>query len=90
MIDSADSARINEAAEELRLMFGEAELQNAKFLVFLNKMDLKNALSASDITSKLALKDVKQVYHIQACSAVEGTGVMEGLEWLATSLRGKK
>lgn len=41
------------------LQLGEEELQSAVLLVFANKQDLPNALSASEMTDALKLRDLR-------------------------------
>lgn len=87
VVDSNDRERINEAADELHRMVGEDELKDAIVLVFANKQDLPNALSASALTEKLKLNDIKgRPWYIQTCCATEGTGLYEGLDWLSNEL----
>lgn len=40
------------------------------------------------MSEKLALKDIKdKPWFVQACSAVSGDGLSEGLDWLADAVR---
>ena len=55
VVDSNDRDRIGEAKEELNKMLGEEELKDAVLLVFANKMDLPNAMSAAEVSEKLEL-----------------------------------
>merc|ERR1712097_92081 len=55
VIDSNDRERIGEAREELNRMLNEDELRDALLLVFANKQDLPDAMSAADVTEKLNL-----------------------------------
>ncbi|XP_046840748.1 ADP-ribosylation factor 4-like [Xenia sp. Carnegie-2017] len=86
VVDSNDRERINESAEELQRMLEEDELKDAVLLVFANKQDLPNAMSASDLTEKLNLHQVKRHWYIQTCVATDGTGLYEGLDWLSKAL----
>ncbi|XP_046839881.1 ADP-ribosylation factor 4-like [Xenia sp. Carnegie-2017] len=86
VVDSNDRERINESAEELQRMLEEDELKDAVLLVFANKQDLPNAMSASDLTEKLNLHQVKRHWYIQTCVATDGTGLYEGLDWLSQKL----
>ena len=59
--------------------------------MFANKQDLPNAMTASELTDKLGLHARRERdWYIQATCAVTGEGVVEGLEWLANSLKAKK
>lgn len=59
MIDSNDRERIAEAEQELQSMLREDELRDAILLIFANKQDLPNAMSAAELTDKLG-KDKKK------------------------------
>lgn len=90
MVDSNDRERINEARDELQRMLNEDELRDAILLVFANKQDLPNAMSAPEITDKLGLHSLRQRnWYIQATCATSGDGLYEGLEWLSTNLKRK-
>ena len=59
MVDSNDRERISEAKEELQKMLQEDELREATLLVFANKQDLPNAMTASELTDKLGLQNLR-------------------------------
>ena len=55
-------------------MLNEDELRDAVLLVFANKQDLPNAMSASDLTEKLGLQSLRQrTWYIQGTCATSGT-----------------
>lgn len=59
-------------------------MANAAILVFANKQDLPGALSPAEVSQQLGLDQVlgrNRQWCIQKCSAVEGTGLTEGLDW---------
>ena len=51
--------RIGEARDELMRMLAEDELREAVLLIFANKQDLPNAMSASELTEKLGLNELR-------------------------------
>lgn len=55
VVDSNDRERVVEAERELHNMLNEDELRDAVVLVFANKQDLPNAMSAAELTEKLRL-----------------------------------
>uniref|UniRef100_H3AW01 ADP ribosylation factor 5 n=1 Tax=Latimeria chalumnae TaxID=7897 RepID=H3AW01_LATCH len=59
VVDSNDRERIQEAAEELKKMLLEDELQGAVLLVLANKQDLPHAMSTSELTDKLELHTLR-------------------------------
>lgn len=87
VVDSNDRDRIAEAREELSKMVSEEELRNATVLVFANKQDLPNAMPVADLTQELGLPLMtNRKWFVQACCAVNGTGLYEGLDWLTENL----
>jgi len=88
VVDSNDRDRVQEARDELQRMLNEDELRDALLLVFANKQDLPNAMSAAEITEKLGLQSIRQRdWYIQATCATSGDGLYEGLEWLSQNLK---
>jgi signal recognition particle receptor subunit beta len=68
-------------------MLQEDELRDAVLLVFANKQDLPNAMSAAEITDKLGLNQLRgRTWYIQATCATQGNGLYEGLDWLSQEL----
>ncbi|XP_041745499.1 ADP-ribosylation factor 4-like isoform X1 [Coregonus clupeaformis] len=88
VVDSNDPERINDATEELQNMLEEDQLRDVVLLVFANKQDLPNAMSVSDITNKLGLSKLQlsTPWFVQATCATMGSGLLEGLDWLADQL----
>jgi signal recognition particle receptor subunit beta len=89
VVDSSDAERVSEAQEELHKMLQEDELRDAVVLVFANKQDLPNALSVTELTSKLGLNQLRRKWYVQAACATQGTGLYEGLDWLSNELGNK-
>jgi len=90
VIDSNDRERIAEAEKELQNMLQEDELRDAVLLVFANKQDLPNAMSAAELTDKLGLNQLRnRHWYIQATCATQGNGLYEGLDWLSNELAKK-
>merc|ERR1712225_182113 len=56
VIDSNDRDRIEDAREELMKMLNEDEMRDAVLLIFANKQDLPNSMTAAEVTEKLALQ----------------------------------
>jgi len=87
VIDSTDIERLGTAAEELSAMLNEEELRDAALLVFANKQDQPGAKGAGEISEALRLGELKdRNWSIVACSAIDGRGVPEGMDWLVVSL----
>ncbi|KAJ3051046.1 E3 ubiquitin-protein ligase trim23 [Rhizophlyctis rosea] len=88
VVDSSDTARIAEAAAELHNLLQEPELSRSSLLIFVNKQDLPGAHTAAEVVDRMELRRVggTRKWHVQACCAVTGDGVWEGMEWLAGNL----
>lgn len=87
VVDSNDRERISEAQDELQKMLNEDELRDAVLLLFANKQDLPNAMSAAELTEKLGLNQLRnRRWYIQATCATQGEGLYEGLDWLSNEL----
>mmetsp|Transcript_17013 Transcript_17013/g.41041 ORF Transcript_17013/g.41041 Transcript_17013/m.41041 type:complete len:180 (-) Transcript_17013:76-615(-) len=88
VVDSTDRERMGSVKGELQRLIAQEELANAVVLVLANKQDLHDAMSAAEISESLALHAVQShEWHIQACCALTGEGLTEGLEWIARRLR---
>merc|ERR1712057_2496 len=91
VVDSNDRERVAEARDELQRMLNEDELRDAVLLVFANKRDLPNAMSAAEITEKLELHSLRQRnWYIESTCATSGEGLYEGLDWLSAQMAKKK
>ncbi|KAI9802913.1 MAG: hypothetical protein M1825_002144 [Sarcosagium campestre] len=86
VIDSTDIDRLGTASEELAAMLNEEELRDAALLVFANKQDQPGAKQAGEISEALRLGELRdRNWSIMACSAVDGRGITEGMDWLVAS-----
>ncbi|XP_072927841.1 putative ADP-ribosylation factor-like protein 5C isoform X2 [Hemitrygon akajei] len=66
------------------------DLRKAAVLVFANKQDMKNSMSAAEISKFLTLTSIKDhPWHIQACCALTGEGLGQGLEWMTMKTAAK-
>ncbi|KAJ3184839.1 hypothetical protein HDU85_001518 [Gaertneriomyces sp. JEL0708] len=87
VIDSTDKARLHLSREELHRMMEHEQLRKAVLLVFANKQDIKGAMHAASISNQLGLSTLKdRQWHIQACSAITGDGLNEGMDWLVSKI----
>mmetsp|Transcript_12924 Transcript_12924/g.29747 ORF Transcript_12924/g.29747 Transcript_12924/m.29747 type:complete len:181 (-) Transcript_12924:607-1149(-) len=88
IVDSTDRERIPIVREELFKILGAEELKTAVILVFANKQDVRGAMAAAELSDLLNLPSVKgHEWHIQACCALTGEGLMEGLDWVAKHVK---
>lgn len=87
VVDSNDRDRIGDAKQELQQLLLEEELKGVTLLVFANKMDLPNAMTAAEVSQGLGLTEIRnRQWAIFQSSAVQGHGITEGLDWLVTVL----
>merc|ERR1711998_182744 len=90
VIDSSDRRRMQESGQELNELIQEDKLGGIPLLVFANKQDLINAVTAQEISGELKLEDVRdRKWTIQACSAKSGEGLQEAIEWLGENMKDK-
>lgn len=94
VVDSVDRDRIGQgngsAHSELHKICQEDELRDAIILIFANKQDLPGALTVDEISRELELNKIRnKEWYVQACSATDGTGLYEGLDWLCNALNKK-
>lgn len=91
VVDSTDRERFDEAAEELHDLMKDDRLRNAALLVLANKQDMPNAANPAEITDKFRLMDLRShEWYVQACSAINGEGLVDGLSWLAPKVKANK
>ncbi|GAA5933336.1 hypothetical protein JCM1841_001498 [Sporobolomyces salmonicolor] len=90
VVDSSDRERLPINKAELLAMLNEEELQDAKLLVFANKQDQPDAMTAAEVSEGLGLDTLKnRQWSIHKSCAIKGEGLEEGLDWLATALQNK-
>ena len=67
VVDSNDRDRAGEARDELHRMLKEDELHAAVLLVFANKQDLPNAMTAAEITDKVRIPRIRRNLNAEMC-----------------------
>merc|ERR1712232_297654 len=91
VVDSNDTNpdRVDLAKQELHHLLQADEMAGAAVLVFANKQDLPDAMPASELIQRLDLDRLsrRHQWYIQGCCAVNGKGLYEGLDWLASVLK---
>jgi len=91
VVDSMDRERLDIVREELATIVAHEDLAGSALLVLANKQDMEGAMTAMEISQSLKLHALKQQsWQIQACSAVTGLGLHEGMDWVAHTLRTKR
>ncbi|XP_046723769.1 ADP ribosylation factor like GTPase 3, like 1 isoform X2 [Silurus meridionalis] len=91
VIDSADKKRFEETGLELSELIDEENLKGVPVLIFANKQDLTTASPTSEIAEGLNLHTYRdREWQIQACSAISGEGVQDGMNWISNNIVNKK
>jgi ADP-ribosylation factor protein 1 len=87
-MDSNDVDRLAENRDQLHSLLTDPVLRDVPVLVWANKQDLPYAVKPSDVTEQLGMNGVRdREWFVQGCQATNGAGLMEGLEWMAKTLR---
>ncbi|XP_076317142.1 ADP-ribosylation factor-like protein 3 isoform X2 [Tachypleus tridentatus] len=75
---------------ELAELLAEEKLCGVPLLVYANKQDLLNAAPASELAEGLNLPAIlDRAWQIQACSALSGEGLKDGLDWVCKNIKRK-
>ncbi|XP_075297783.1 ADP-ribosylation factor-like protein 3 isoform X1 [Opisthocomus hoazin] len=91
VIDSADQKRFEETGQELAELTEEESLTGVPLLVFANKQDLVTAAPTAEIAEGLSLHTYRdREWQIQACSALSGEGVQDGMNWISSQIMNRK
>jgi len=89
LVDSVDSSRLEEARQELSKILSNDEMRSVPILIYANKQDMPNALSASRVAESMRIYNLKNDTYVQPASAITGDGLYEGLDWLTTTMQKK-
>jgi len=91
VVDCNDVERLSLSCQELNKLLAEKELEGVPLLIFANKQDLPYAVCVKDIVEKLNTYQITaRPWHIQACCASEGGGLIEGLDWLSNEIKARE
>ncbi|KAJ1452632.1 ADP-ribosylation factor family-domain-containing protein [Pelagophyceae sp. CCMP2097] len=89
VIDSSERIRLCVVKDELECLLQHQDVKetNIPILFFANKMDLPGSMTPEECATILELDRIQsRPWHIAPCSAVRGSGVDDGLEWLAANI----
>ncbi|RNA07182.1 ADP-ribosylation factor-like [Brachionus plicatilis] len=93
VIDSSDTERINEAAEELHGILEHDSMRGVPVVIIANKQDLPNAMNCSDLIQRLGLEKLstsQNKWFIQNACAVNGQGIYEAMDQMGTMIKESK
>lgn len=89
-MDASDRKRLQETSDELAELLSDEKLKSCPILVFANKQDVGTCLKASEVAECMGLVKLRdRTWQIQGCSATEGTGIKDGMDWVCKSVRKK-
>ena len=91
VLDSTRADRIQEARDEILGLLANEEARQIPCLVFANKQDLPNALSAAALVEALGIADhvnkkPVSLVRVQESSALQDQGLAEGFEWIVDKI----
>ena len=87
VLDSTDKERLSETKEEFLRVMTEQDLKYTRILVFANKQDKPGALREKEIKSTLGITvEYEGKIKVQEASALNYTGLLEGLTWLVNEI----
>ncbi|KAF7256553.1 hypothetical protein EG68_06617 [Paragonimus skrjabini miyazakii] len=87
LVDSTDRERLWLARKELYKLLAAEELKKSKMLIFANKQDVVGCMSVAEISQNLNLTSIRDhPWHIQACCALTGEGLPQGLDWFVSQV----
>lgn len=100
MVDAAARERMPEVKKELDNLLTMPELQNVPFVVFGNKIDMKESYKEDELRELLGLqyhqtygKDLKQKnpgarpIEVFMCSVMKRVGYSDGFAWLSNFIK---
>ncbi|XP_043911404.1 ADP-ribosylation factor 1-like [Protopterus annectens] len=91
VVDSVDPERFKEAQEELLAILEDDDMHSVPFVILANKQDLEGALKPSELVEALGLRKLQgHEWHVQGCCAVNGDGLVEGLQRLSEMVKQNK
>lgn len=88
VIDASDRERIGEAIECLSKELTSPHMYKVPILIFANKQDLPNAISADELTDKLNVlfRNHEKNFRVFESVATEDVGLIQGIDWLFNEL----
>ena len=93
IIDSTDVDRVNESCEELHGILENESMHGVPIVVIANKQDLPNALSCSELVTRLRLEKLnltRNNWFIQNACAVNGEGIVESMKQMSDMIKYKR
>jgi ADP-ribosylation factor-like protein 3 len=87
-VDSSDRKRMGESTGEFNELLKDEKLKSVPIIVLANKQDLSSSMKSSEVAELIGLVKLKdRDWQIQACSALEGTGLQEAMDWICKCVK---
>jgi GTP-binding protein SAR1 len=91
LVDASDSDRLEEAGYELEELIGEGVVADLPIALLLNKCDLPNAMSSSEICQRIQYGDMMQQHgddkiRVFRISVLQGEGYADAFTWISKFL----
>ncbi|XP_065182995.1 ADP-ribosylation factor-like protein 6 [Sycon ciliatum] len=90
VVDSSERLRMATAKDELERLLTHKDVvdRHIPLLIFANKMDVHDSISAIECSEELGLSEIKtKPWNIFASNALTGEGLSDGIEWLSDALQ---
>ncbi|KAH3731692.1 ADP-ribosylation factor 1 [Pelomyxa schiedti] len=88
VVDAHDRERMEESRVELQRAVADEDLRDALVLILANKQDLPGSVNKDELAVLLEMHRLgNRKWFIQQTSAISGTGVAEGLDWVYSNLK---
>lgn len=79
--------RLGEARKELFALVEAPELRSVPVVVMANKQDMPGAVSASELTTRLRMNELRNPWYMQPTTAITGEGLYEGVDQLSSMIK---
>jgi len=87
VVDASDSERVDEASAAVKELLQQGKAQGKPVLFYLNKQDLKNPLSAAELSLKFGIEnDLSKVFMTSALGNSSDPEIFKGIEWLLSKV----
>lgn len=85
VMDSADTARFEEASKALQSVLDKPSAEGKPLLVLLNKCDITGSVGIEEISSTFHFESIKgRPFKPLPCSAKANRGLDEGIRWVVS------
>lgn len=87
VVDSSDQGRLSSCKKELHDLLKQEKLAGSTLLIFYNKSDIQGAMPLQQIKDFLELDKIQsRHWAILPSSAVTGSGLLQGIDWLVSDI----